>query len=677
MRSVRETEPGTHSPQSGLLLACALATAFLPASYIRLLGDIDSEAFNMHIVRTALTDPLWHTRLGLNIALFIAATLALHLTFGSLCWLLALLAGKGFPAARDSRKQWILAWFLLGILWLMTANATYFPHSSLGEPYHTIAASRLLGITPLVLVTTCALIAIGVVVLRVLFRFSWRGTTGGIAGTMLLLAASGFAWKADSRNVSRPGTPNVVILGIDSLRTDVVNADNTPNLQEFMASAVRLTDAITPLARTYPAWVSILTGRHPHTTGAYMNLLPPGMIHAGTPLPQMLRKHGYRAYYAIDETRFSNIDASFGFDRAATPAIGGSDFVLAWFADTPLLNLIVNTPLGRFLFPHVHGNRAAHVTYDPDSFVRRVEHEFDYRGATFLAVHLTLPHWPFTWATSAGSEPNGENTTALYLDAVRRADRQFGDLMAALRRQGVLDNALVVVLSDHGEALGQPGDLLHDFLPGGNDKTNDFQKWGHGSSVFSPHQYRVVLGMRAFGVASVMVPAPLVVDAPVSLIDVAPTVLDVLHLAPEESFDGRSILPLLRPAAAEYLEFSERIRFTESEYNPQGFTPANMTPSVLAAAAKVYHLDSESDRITVRTDVIDHVMSSRQYAALLGDRLMVAAIPGTEGDGRHELVYMPIGQGAFEKPGDRARLREALQQRFGIAGTDRAAQAAK
>ena len=76
-----------------------------------------------------------------------------------------------------------------------------------------------------------------------------------------------------------------------------------------------MTDAITPLARTFPSWVSMLTGRHPHTTGAYMNLLPRELIHAGHTLPQLLREHGYRTYYAIDETRFSNIDASYGFDR--------------------------------------------------------------------------------------------------------------------------------------------------------------------------------------------------------------------------------------------------------------------------------------------------------------------------------------------------------------------------
>jgi hypothetical protein len=166
--------------------------------------------------------------------------------------------------------------------------------------------------------------------------------------------------------------------------------------------------------------------------------------------------------------------------------------------------------------------------------------------------------------------------------------------------------------------------------------------------------------------ANAKIPEPLVVNDPVSLVDIVPTILDLLHLDLKENFDGLSLMTLLRRTSAPNGEFSERIRFTESEYNPQGFTPGRMTPSVLAAAAKIYRLDSGTDRITVRSELIDSILSSRQYAALLGDRLMAAAIPDEAGDGRYELIYMPIPAGAPEQPQDRPRLREALQQRFGI-----------
>ncbi len=162
-----------------------------------------------------------------------------------------------------------------------------------------------------------------------------------------------------------------------------------------------------------------------------MNLLPRELIREGRTLPALLRDKGYRTVYAIDETRFSNVDASYGFDTAVTPPIGGSDFVLTWFSDTPLSNVVMNTRLGALLFPFQHANRAAFVTYDPDSFVRRVDRALDTRQPLFLALHLTLPHWPFEWADSALPNRGGGATYEAgirwkYLNAARRADQQFG-----------------------------------------------------------------------------------------------------------------------------------------------------------------------------------------------------------------------------------------------------------
>ena len=54
----------------------------------------------------------------------------------------------------------------------------------------------------------------------------------------------------------------------------------------------------------------------------------------------------------------------------------------------------------------------------------------------------------------------------MYREAVHRADQQFGDLLAMLQRRGVLDNALVVVLSDHGEASARPDDFMPEPFPG-------------------------------------------------------------------------------------------------------------------------------------------------------------------------------------------------------------------
>jgi arylsulfatase A-like enzyme len=658
-----QTAASTRSGGNGLLFACALGAALLLISYARLAGDVHSAAFNLGIVEGALTEPLWRTRLGLNITLFVVALLALHLAFGLACWLLAVLGGKTFPGARCSRRQWILGWYLLGLGWLLVANATRFPHSSLGEPYAAIADTRMLGATPLAIATAVLLAAVLLTLLLALRRAASRRTAWLLAGTTAVAAISGFTWRHAPHAAPRSDQPNVIFLGIDSLRPDAVNTQTAPHVREFLDGAAQFTDAITPLARTFPSWVSVLTGRHPHTTGAYMNLLPANLIHAGTTLPQLLHEHGYRTWYAIDETRFSNIDASYGFDHTINPAMGGSDFVLAWFGDTPLSNLVANTRLGALLFPFLHANRAAHVIYDPDSFVQRVDRNLDVDQPLFLAAHLTLPHWPFSWATSAGGELTDEQAPKIYADAVRRADQQFGDLLALLRRHGALDNALVIVLSDHGEALGRPDDFTPEAFPGQDESTTHSQQWGHGTSVFSPHQYHVVLGIRAYGHAALLINHRGPLHEPVSLLDLAPTVLDLLHIQPRDSSDGQSLAALLQSVPGAGAAFDGRVRFTESEYNPQGFSLDNFDPSALANAARVFRLDPVTDRITVRPELLDWIMSNRQYAALLGDSL-AGAVPNGSGADSYRFVFEP-GSGP-DTPQERLRLRQALEGRFTI-----------
>jgi hypothetical protein len=318
------------------------------------------------------------------------------------------------------------------------------------------------------------------------------------------------------------------------------------------------------------------------------------------------------------------------------------------------------------LFPHVHTNRAASIVYDPDSFVDRLDREMSFDQPSFVAVHFTLPHWPYTWATSPTDELMSP-TIDLYNESIRRADQQFGDLMLSLERKGALENALVIALSDHGEAFGDTDEFFDDAFTGQDADTMKYQQWGHGTSVFSPQQYRVLLAFRPYGAAGSMLGSPGVRTYPVSLVDLAPTVLDLLGIETGENFDGITLAPLLQAEATRESQPGDRIRFTESEYNPQGFDPKEFSTSQLASAAMVYRLDPSTDRIMVREELLDTIMSSRQYAALLGDRAMGAAVPGLRDDGRHQFVYIETNPAsAAREPDDPARLAAALREQYGI-----------
>jgi hypothetical protein len=312
------------------------------------------------------------------------------------------------------------------------------------------------------------------------------------------------------------------------------------------------------------------------------------------------------------------------------------------------------------------------LTYDPDSFVRRIDRELEVKGPTLLAVHLTLAHWPYTWA---GSSPVYDDTpkkslSRVYEEAVSRVDRQFGAVLTTLREHGVLDNALVFVLSDHGEDLAvEHADETGSKL---DPRFDPAKLYGHGTSVFSRHQYHVVLAARAFGNASLKLQAGSAIDEPVSLEDVTPTIAHLLSVQPSQPFDGISLLPFLRKEPAKDA-FANRIRFTETEFNPAGLSKGTFaTPSAMREATKFYVVDPETDRVLLREEDIDLVLEKRQYAAFRGSRMVVAFPSGDRAISTMDLglLHPPATQpirltrAMLEADPEASALWQALQAKF-------------
>jgi hypothetical protein len=468
------------------------------------------------------------------------------------------------------------------------------------------------------------------------------------------------------------------------LRTDFVQQEPerwTPSIDKFLGQSVVFSDAYTPLARTFPAWVSIVSGRHPHTTGAFVNLLPRELIDEGPTMPAVLAANGYKTVYAIDEVRFSNLDESYGFDEMLAPAMGSADFLLGFFADTPVANLIVNTSIGEWFFPYAYANRAAAHTYYPKTFIDRIDSAVQFDEPTLLAVHFTLAHWPYIWADSPGltavpagsdSGDGDETIRRQYELAVRRLDEQFESLMQVLESKGALENAVVVVLSDHGESLGEASPISdQDYAIDPGLTTSSL--FGHGTHILSSDQYHVVLGMRSYGNALIRAEPGRVVAQPVSLEDIAPTMLDALELDAGLSFDGRSLLPYIERNAVLPPDADDRIRFLETEFNPPGFSPGlAVTASAVASAAKQYEIDPDTDRVRIREDFVSEMLAMRQYA-VEQDGDILATVPAT-GDYRQQyLLYfnpetrVPLWMDGPPSPDDdpgQFALWESLGQRF-------------
>jgi arylsulfatase A-like enzyme len=671
----------------GLGVAGLLGLALMVLSFSRRFGELGTLQFQNGVLDSMFANGVWGTALGRNLFMFVLALTATHAGYAIAVWLLARASAFAFPAAAVTRKQWVLVWAMASAVWLLVANAALFPGSSLGSPYAAAVRAGVGPINVFHVVSTLLVCGLAAVVIRSAIaavrakKPASRQRVRVIAAVGASLGAIGIAVAYASHSGSGSSDkPNVIIIGLDSFRHDVAHARGpdalAPNVRRFLDGAVSFSDAMTPLARTYPSWVSILTGRDPYTTGAVLNLLPRGMVQTGDTLGDMYRRAGYRTVYGIDEVRFSNIDASYGFDQTLTPQIGASDFFLGYFADTPLSNLVVNTWLGEWLFPHVYANRADNHIYDPDEFVARIDRHVRFDEPTFLALHLTLAHWPYGWSRSKPVARSTAEIPAAYRESAERVDQQFADVMSVLERRGALKNALVIVLSDHGEGLGKPDDLLipNDSLLGKFDAS--MASHGHGTSVLSPHQYHVVLSMRTYGDAKIKLPAGTQSDVPVTLEDLAPTLAEISGLQSRQPFDGQSLAPLLRGVPGADEPFRKRVRFTETEFNPRGVAIAvQTTTSALGNAARYYRVDPKTDRLEVRPELINDVYQSRQFAAVLGDRIL-AAIPrenvditvydmvtvGRDGSGARKLRDEPS---ATEDP-QLAQLWDALHSRLGL-----------
>lgn len=234
----------------------------------------------------------------------------------------------------------------------------------------------------------------------------------------------------------------------------------------------------------------MLSGKAPGEHGAICNLRSLERVDKLNLISTELQNEGYRTVYAIDERRFNNIDETFGFDRLVGPEAGGLDFIIQRLNDTPISNLLLQTGLGRIFMPYSYINTASYPNYDAEAFVDLVLDATDGAEKLFLATHFESAHFPFKTRHSKHDFSSGNQFWNHHAAALTAVDEQVGRLVEGLTQQGFLQNALVIVLSDHGEGLGELEATITM-----NGKPEQIIGYGHGGNILSDHQNRIVLGV--------------------------------------------------------------------------------------------------------------------------------------------------------------------------------------
>ncbi len=286
--------------------------------------------------------------------------------------------------------------------------------------------------------------------------------------------------------------PRVLLVTLDTTRADRIGCygyapAKTPVLDRLAAEGVEFLDAIAPVPCTLPSHSSMFTGLYPPSTGVRYNVL---------------------FKLGDDQTTLAERYKKAGYATAAFPASStvGKAFGLAQGFD------LYDEPSGA-------AEAAAQGMIRERKANEGVDHALawlrQHRGDRFFVwLHIWDPHWPyrppFPFSQEFKKSP--------YDGEIAFADRELGRLFDFLRSEKLWDDTLVVVAGDHGEGLYDHAESQHAFLC-------------YESTL------RVPLLIKAPGGR-----AGLEVKTPVSLVDLAPTLVEISRLPDEgKPMQGRSL----------------------------------------------------------------------------------------------------------------------------------------
>ncbi len=377
-------------------------------------------------------------------------------------------------------------------------------------------------------------------------RRLWR--SAALPALLLGLACGGPVGDSDSAapSATAPGVANgerrnVLLITVDTLRADRLGCygyrlDTSPTIDALADGGVRFVDATVQWPKTWPSLASMLSGRYPKTTGIQYTrkILPESMVM----LSDRFGESGYRTAAVVANF---NVGKTFGFDQ------GFEHFVESWaekWAAAGNDEPFQNAP-GR-----VKEFTDARTVVDQGlSWLR----ESDDGRPFFLWLHFMDPHGPYVpppgyeelFVGEHPAEPvalellpsyqlqldgAGEPIADLgfyraqYDREVRYLDDELSRLFQELEPLAPAEGTVVALSADHGESFRE-----HEYY------------LEHGQFSYQPSA-RVPLIVRAPG----MLPAGRVIEPPVGLIDLAPTLSELAGIEGSPSFEGTSLVPWMR-----------------------------------------------------------------------------------------------------------------------------------
>jgi arylsulfatase A-like enzyme len=398
--------------------------------------------------------------------------------------------------------------------------------------------------------------------------------TAGAASLLLfaaLLVISTIFWLSNtavSKAESKVETqPNIVFIVVDALRADHVSSygyhrQTTPNVDALVADKGTLfTDMTAASSWTNPSNGAMLTSHTPSSIDTVWSDMDRRIPEEEMMLAEYLKDAGYHTAGFVSNWW---VQAQFGYAQGfdtysktvgseLTRASTLNNLATEWL-DENLADVNNNDKL-LFLFLYYMD---PHTWYDPPS-PYDTKYDSSYTGTLTAEVY------------GHGRDVvqrDIEHLIALYDGEISYWDFHLGKMFKYLEDNGVLDNSIVVITSDHGQMFGEHG------------------KWIHRNSLYE-EVVRVPLLFSYPGTIT----AGQVLTTPVHMMDITPTLLDMVGLAVPSHMDGQSLLPLMQGVAtAEGRSiFSEMAGETDPNSDAYWIAPRSNLYSVKREGWKLIH----------------------------------------------------------------------------------------
>lgn len=345
--------------------------------------------------------------------------------------------------------------------------------------------------------------------------------------------------------------PNVLLVTLDTTRRDAIGvysgSDATPNIDRIANEGYRFDRAYTVTPLTIPAHSSIHTGMYPPRHGVQDN----GDFYLGegaTTIAERLSSSGYRTMASVGAEVTSH---HWGFQQgfsAYFDDMGPRDPEgNRWRVERPG-NVVVDEALGWL--------------------------EANKEQPWFAWVHMFDAHNPYAppppWDAIYADRP--------YTGEVAFLDSQVQRLRDWMEKSGELENTWIFIVADHGEGLGSHGESLHGVLL-------------YDATTHIPFLIRPPDGRSG------------AVSAPVSLVDLAPTIVGVTGAPPLEGIDGLDLRPFMAGQVPE-----DRAVYAESLYAwhhyawaPQNALVTRTHKLIDSTTPELYAADDERERLNLAT----------------------------------------------------------------------------